>query len=403
MLRALRQRLFARLWAGQTISRIGDSLYEIALAWWVLQKTGSAEAMGAVLIFAFTPMLFFLLLGGVAVDRWPRVRVMMASDLLRGAIVCGVAALAYADRLAVGHIYIASLIFGFVDAFFQPASTAIVPDLVPVGDLTSANSLTSVGVQAGRILGPSLGAAIISLGGTSLAFAINGVSFFVSAALLWPLLRQKLAPIRREAAARSSVLRDLREGLATVVQTPWLWLTITFFAFTNVTLSGPFSVSLPFLVEQEWHAGVETLGLLYAVFPIGYILGGVYFGRKDRIRHRGRVAYIASMVAGLGLMAIGLRLPFALILIAALVNGAALEAFSVIWTSTLQELVPRDRLGRVSSIDQLGSFALLPIGFGIAGWATQHFGAATVVAAGGGITALFALIGVMHPAIRGLD
>src|SRR5437763_4098374 len=114
---SLKHRPFALLWSGQTISRLGDSLYRIALAWWVLQKTGSAVAMGTVLICAFTPMLLFLLLGGVAVDRLPRLRLMLASDLLRGGIVAAVALLAFADRLELWHIYLASLVFGFVDAF----------------------------------------------------------------------------------------------------------------------------------------------------------------------------------------------------------------------------------------------------------------------------------------------
>jgi MFS family permease len=90
-------------------------------------------------------------------------------------------------------------------------------------------------------------------------------------------------------------------------------------------------------------------------------------------------------------------------LIAAFFNGASLEAFTIIWTTTMQELTPREQLGRVASIDALGSFALLPIGYGLAGRATEQFGAAWVCVAGGGLTALFAALGLLHPAIRHLD
>src|SRR4051794_30543009 len=99
LLRALAHRPFALLWTGQVVSRLGDYLYEIALAWWVLQETGSAAAMATVLVCAFTPMLLFLLIGGVAVDRLPRARLMLLSDLARGVVVCVVAGLAFADRL----------------------------------------------------------------------------------------------------------------------------------------------------------------------------------------------------------------------------------------------------------------------------------------------------------------
>src|SRR5215212_2504662 len=104
LFRALAHRPFALLWAGQTISRVGDFLYEIALAWWVLQKTGSAIAMAGVLIFSFTPMLLFLLIGGVAVDRYPRVKLMLASDLLRSGVSGTVALLAVLGLLEVWHI-----------------------------------------------------------------------------------------------------------------------------------------------------------------------------------------------------------------------------------------------------------------------------------------------------------
>src|SRR5690242_21841767 len=91
---ALRHRSFAWLWTGQAISRLGDSIHRVALSWWVLEQTGSAAVMGTVLIFSFTPMLLFLLIGGVAGDRLPRVWLMLGSDLLRGGMVGIVAALA---------------------------------------------------------------------------------------------------------------------------------------------------------------------------------------------------------------------------------------------------------------------------------------------------------------------
>ena len=121
---ALRQRPFALLWSGQTISSLGDRFYQVALAWWVLEKTGSAVVMDTVLICSTVPMLVFLLLGGALVDRWPRLPVMLLSDLLRGLAVGLIAALAFVNLLQVWHIYIISLIFGLVDAFFQPAYRA---------------------------------------------------------------------------------------------------------------------------------------------------------------------------------------------------------------------------------------------------------------------------------------
>lgn len=403
LFRSLAHRRFALLWAGQTISRIGDFLYEIALAWWVLQKTGSAVAMAGVLIFSFTPMLLFLLIGGVAVDRYPRLKLMLASDLLRGVVVVLVAALAFGQRLEIWHVYIASLIFGLVDAFFQPAYTALVPEITSSEDLPSANALTNMSAQMGRIVGPALGATMIALVGTSGAFFFDGLSFFASAACLAPLLASSSPPARPADSQANSILRDMREGIETVLRSPVLWISISVFALSNITLAGPYSVALPFLVKDHLRADVGTLGLLYAIFPIGYVIGGAWLGRLVKIRHRGLIAYASLLIAGLMLLTFGLSVPLVALVLAALINGAALEIESLIWTNILQETVPSERLGRVSSIDSLGSFVLLPVGFAITGWATDQLGAASVFVIGGGLTAIFALLALCHPAIRTFD
>ncbi len=407
LFRALRGRPFALLWTGQTLSRTGDFLYQVALAWWVLEETGSAAAMATVLIFTQVPMLLFLLLGGVAVDRLPRVPVMLISDLVRGGVMAVVAGLEFAGRLELWQIYLASLIFGFVDAFFQPAYLAAVPALVTSDDLPSANSLSSLSIQTGRILGPAFSAGLLALGGAGLAFALNGLSFFVSAVILLPLLRLPQAPpAARDLVAESAVghvLADLREGFRTVLVSPWLWISITMFALTNVTLAGPYSVAMPFLVKDFLNAEAGTLGLLYAIFPIGYVLGGAWLGRSARIRHRGLISYIGLAIAGLMLGLFGVRIPLAALVGAALINGAALEMGNLAWINSMQELVPNEKLGRVSSIDMLGSFVLLPLGFALTGWATEQIGPALVFVIGGGITALLALLALAHPAIRRQD
>jgi len=101
VLRSLKHRPFALLWAGQTVSRLGDSLHRIALAWWVLEKTGSAAAMGTVLVLTQIPLLIFLLIGGIVVDRFPRIRIMFLSDVLSGAVVTFIAVFSWMDILAV--------------------------------------------------------------------------------------------------------------------------------------------------------------------------------------------------------------------------------------------------------------------------------------------------------------
>lgn len=402
ILRALRHRPFAFLFSGQTLSRLGDSLYSIALAWWVLEKTGSATIMGSVMIVSLVPMLIFLLLGGVAVDRVSRLRVMLVSDLLRGALLLGITALVSTGRIELWHIYTASILFGVVDAFFQPAYTVIVPEITPAEALPSANSLTTLSGRLASVAGPAIGAAIVAAGGTALAFGIDALSFFISAGCL--LVIWGAEPKRVAATAqRQNVLHDLREGVGLVHASPWLWITIAIAALANVTLSGPFSVALPFLVKKHLNAGVGTLGFLYSCNSAGAVAGALWLGRSSRLRRRGLNAYLAWIISGLALLALGLPLPLPALYLAAFVIGVTLSVFGLIWTNSLQELVPRQALGRVSSVDFLGSYGLLPVGYAVAGWATDRLGAPLVFLIGGAITSALAGLGLLHPGIRNLD
>ncbi len=403
---SLRCRPFALLWSGQTISRFGDGLFAIALSWWVLEKTGSAAAMGLVQIFTILPKLIFLLIGGVLADRLPRLRVMLASDGSRGVLLAIVAVLAATQRLEVWIVYAASLVFGFVDAFFQPAYAAVMPDVVPKALLPSANSLTALSGQFAGIFGPAIGGIIVAAGGAngpSLAFALDGVSFFAAAACVLPLIGQIGGPKRNTDAPPPSAVRELREGFAAVFGSPWLWLTIGLAAFANMFVSGPISVSLPFLIKDNLHGDASALGAVFSVFSIGAIIGAVLTGRVRKLKHRGPITYAAFIIAGLLISLVGLVPSVIGVALIAGLAGMGLAAGNLIWTNVLQELVPGELLGRVSSVDQFGSFVLLPVSYGLAGWLTQQFGAPPIFMLGGVAAAAIMSLGLLHPAVRRLD
>jgi DHA3 family tetracycline resistance protein-like MFS transporter len=402
--RAFHHRTFSLLIAGQTLSRIGDFLYQVALAWWVLEKTNSGIAMGMVFLFTLTPTILFVLLGGALVDRLPRTRLLFLSDLGRGVIMLLIALLALSNRLELWMVYIGSLLFGFADAFFTPALQALIPQIIPQVDLTSANSINSLSVQLGRVAGPALGGILVGLGGTTLAFGINATSFLLSAITLIPLLSIP-APARAEQieSTPQHLLADIREGFQTTVASPILWISIITFAVVNITLAGPFSVGMPFLVKNHLNGDEKMLGLLYAIFPIGYAISGLVLGSAKRLRYRGILSYLCGAIAGIGLGVFGLDLPLWALIVAALINGAALEVGGLIWINILQELVPEEKLGRVSSIDTLGSFVLLPLGFAFTGWLVDHVDVAIVFIAAGIVAGLASLFPLLHPSIRELD
>jgi len=415
VLRALRYRPFALLWSGQTISRLGDNLYHIALAWWVLEETGSAVAMGTVFVLGQVPMLIFLLVGGVVVDRLPRIRIMFGSDLLNGAVVAIIAALAWFDLLQIWHVYVGSIVFGFVEAFFFPAFAAVVPQITPAGLLTSANSLTGLSQRLTGIVGPVIGASLVAVGGTSLALGLDALSFLVSALFVLPILRatveENAEPDAAEKAARSSTVRDLlgqgfadlRQGWHAVFAVPWIWISIAFYGFVNITEASPRAVAMPFLIKDDLGADVGLYGLLGSADSLGFALGAIVLGQFARLRRRGWLLYGSTVVAGAILLPFAWKLAVPVLIAGMFVHGVCFAVGGLIWTHSLQEMVPPKLLGRVSSIDALGSFVLLPIGFAAAGWATELLGAPTVFLIGGFGTMMLAVLPLLHPAIRNLD
>jgi MFS family permease len=417
VLRSLKHRPFALLWAGQTTSRLGDSLYRIALSWWVLEKTGSAVAMGTVLIFSQIPLLLFLLIGGVVVDRLPRIRIMFVSDVLSGLVITFVAVFSWLSLLEIWHIYIASIIFGFVEAFFFPAYQAVVPQITPSEMLTSANSLNGLSQRLTGIVGPALGAALVAGGGTSVTFALNALSFFISAICVLPMLRLNLDHSQRQAEMTESTTNpersvkttlkqgftDLLEGFRLVIRIPWIWITILLFGFINIMEAGPRAVAMPFLIKEDLGADVALLGWLGSAASLGFVIGMIWLGQYVRLHRRGLLAYLSILVSGASLLPFAFKLPVPVLVTSLFISGMATSVFALIWTHTLQEMVPGDMLGRVYSIDALGSFVLLPIGFALAGWATDLFGAPTVFLVGSIGAIILVLLGLSHPAIRTLD
>lgn len=401
LFRALHHRPFALLWGGQTVSVLGDNIFQVALAWWVLEETGSAVAMGTVLVLRTLPMLAFQLVVGVLVDRMPRLPLIVLSDLLRG-LVIGIAAwLAFGGQLTVWYVYALSLIFGTVSAFFLPATRAVVPDVIPAQDLPSANSLTSLSRELSGIVGPGIGAAVVLLGGTALAFALDGLSFLFAAGCLLPVMRT--TTLTPEEPEKRGMIGDLRIGLKAVLDSPWLWVTIGVAGLSNIAYGGPMGVALPFLIKDRWQADVGILGLFYSASSLGSVLAALWMGRVRRLRRRGLTLYGAWMLIGVFVIIIGLPVAIPVVLAASLLIGACNAILGLVWENTLQECVPRRLLGRVTSVDYLGSGILEPVGYAAGGWATAALGPSLVFVVGGALQTALIGLGLLHPKIRSLD
>ena len=276
-------------------------------------------------------------------------------------------------------------------------------------DRTSANSLTSMSAQITGVVGPAVGAAIVAFGGTPLAFALDAASFIISAACILPMIEWSYFLLKQPSSANGSDLsiksarNDILEGFKFVIRSPFLWITISVASLSNITLSGVTGVGLPFLVKDHLHAGVGLLGALYSLFSVGSVIGAIYHGSKARLRHRGLLAYISWIIGASLLAFFGINTNVLLIEAGAILMGFCFAGFDLVWVNSLQELVPNELLGRVTSLDYLGSYLLLPVGFALTGWAIERFGASPVFIVCGLTGAAITMMGLLHPAVRHLD
>jgi MFS family permease len=421
------------LWIGQTVSMLGNGAYTTALAWEVLLLTHSGAAMGAVLIASTAPTLLFLLAGGVAADRLPRRYVMLGSDAGRAAVLFVIAALGALHILQLWHLIVLSVLFGVVRGFFSPAYEAIIPELVEKDALPSANGLTGISANTGQLLGPLLGATLVAATGPYLAFAFDGLTFVVSALFLLALhpakadkVRDQMPqdqwhaegeseglpldtyPVEIKAPRRglAGILADIREGWVYIAGSAWLTVTILIPALGNIGWTGAYSVALPKLVADVYHQGVGLLGGISAANALGSIVGLLLIA-QFKLRHRGIVCFSLNIVASIALATFGLPWPETLLPAlacgASAVVGLCLEAFNAVWLGSVQTLVPTDKLGRVFSLDALGSLAMLPIGYALAGLVTDHWSAAWVFVAGGALNLGLSLIALTLRGVRDFD
>ncbi|GCE21719.1 MFS transporter [Dictyobacter kobayashii] len=404
LLRAFKYRPFTYLWIGQTISSLGDGAYTTALAWLILVLTGSATAMGIVVTANALPRVLFLLLGGVVADRLPRRLMMLLSDGSRAVIVLLIALLSWTHQLQLWHLVVLSLFFGIVDGFFIPAYQSIPAQLVPRDDLPSANALNELSLRFSQFVGPLLGAACVALVGPGSAFGLDGLSFVLStlcllamrlpARLLEPaplapetnIGRQQELNVAQAAEAEAErqgvrgVFSDMRAGLDYVLGSTWLWVSIVISAGGNVFSGAALEVALPKLISSVYGSGVWLLGMLASASAIGSIVAVLIVGQLKQINGRGLKMYFFSIISGLALALMGWPLPRGseplVAGIASVFIGFSMGFFNVNWFIILQQMIPDKFLGRVSSIDMMGSLCLTPVGLALGGIITDSIGPA---------------------------
>jgi len=356
---------FRKLWVATTLSFFGDFFSYIALAWLVLQLTGSSLALGTVLVVQALPRAVLMVVGGALADRLSSRLTMLGSMGVRAVLVAPLALLVLSGRVQMWEVYAIAVVFGVVDAFFMPARTSILPRVVVDHELEPGNAVLNVTGQASVIVGPVLGGLIVAAFGIGWAFAGDAACFAVGFLfILWlPEARRATSATHPEGGMGGQIAAGFRYAWADI----GIRVTLIMIAVIDFAANGALGVGLPTLVHGRFSAGAAGFGILLGAWGVGATAGALGAGFVPPPRRFGWLIILLSAWLGIGIGAVGLvpsLLPAALLMGLSGVGTGVVNTYGISW---LQRRTDSAMQGRVMSLVMLASMGLTPVAYAVSG------------------------------------
>jgi MFS family permease len=351
-----------RLWLmGGTISLLGDQFYLVALPWLVLQQTGSAVAMGAIMMTGAIPRALLMLMGGAVSDRMSARKVMMATATARTLLVTVIGVLVWLRILRTWELYALAAAFGVADAFAVPAQSAYMPSLLKREQLVAASSVSQSSGQLTTIVGPVPAGFVIQTLGVAWAFFVDAISFLFIIGALW-----KLPDPPKSETFRRTMWHSIAEAIAYVGKDLPLRSLMLLATIMNFCIAGPISIGLAYLTKTRF-VSPAVYGVVISAVAAGSLLGALLAG-VWKIRRRGFMIPLASVVLGLCLGSIGLMGRVWNLATVLLVMGATAGMLNVHISAWAMQRIDAAMRGRVASVLMLASFGITPISLAVAGF-----------------------------------
>ncbi|MCM3471482.1 MFS transporter [Brevibacillus borstelensis] len=378
---------FLRLWIGNLISALADGAFFIALSWFIVDKTGSEAVLGTTLMCMSIPRLLFMLVGGVAADKYNRKWIMFGSILARG-VVLGAFGLLLLQK--TGHwlpyaAYLTAFLFGTVDAFFWPARSSVLPFVVSREQLAPANSLMEIAQQISLVGGPLTAALLMRLTSYPATFLVMAAAFFIGTLIISTLRLQPAEEIDTSRQTKEpSFFRQIFEGILFAKTIPVLMIIFGTSLVVNMMFSGPVNMGLPLLVKQlGWDSNAYSS--LSTSLGVGTIIGGVITGACNGFRGRFLLLPFFLGLMGAGILAVSFMhvLPFGLSMM--LLVGITMAMTNIPLITYIQTIVPAHMLGRVMSLLTTMSIGLGPVSYALCSFLleTKMLEAGTLLLVGG--------------------
>lgn len=379
---------FRKLWAATTLSLFGDFFSYIALAWLVLQLTGSSLALGTVLVVQALPRAVLMAVGGALADRLSPRLTMLGSMALRAAVVAPLAVLVLTGRVQMWEVYGMAVVFGVVDAFFMPARQSILPKVVADHELEPGNAVLNVTAQISVIIGPVVGGVIVAVFGTGWAFAGDAAFFALGFLLiLW------LPAARRATAGAVHPNGGLGGQIAAGFRYAWgdvgLRVTLIVIAVVDFAANGALGVGLPTLAHGRFAAGATGFGILFGAWGVGPTAGALGAGFAPPPKRFGWLIVGLCVWLGIGITGVGLvpsLVPAALLMGFSGISTGVVNTYAISW---LQRRTDPSMQGRVMSLVMLASMGLTPVAYAASG-AIANFNPTLLFVIAGGMILLCA-------------
>jgi MFS family permease len=354
-------------WFSNSIFVLGASAFPIALAVAVLDAGGTATSLGLILGARILSGVVFAPFAGVWADRLPRRNVMIGSDLFRSALVVS---MVFVSTPTMPHFLLGLAVFlmGVVDAFGAAAAGAIVPSLVPDEKLPAANVARNIVTKGASIVGPGIGGASVLLIGARLTFVFTAVAFALGTYFL-SKIKEDINGNKRE---QEPFMVELREGLRTVRDIPWIGAMILMVSVQLMVVLAAETVLLPVISRREFDSNAP-FAMAAVAFSVGSIISALICV-KVKVKHEGYVSIFVWMFIVIAPLALAFPVSPTFLVIAYLLAGFSVGPWEAWWSSAVQREVPQHLQGRVFSIDHMGSAGLMPIGMALIGPAVALFG-----------------------------
>jgi MFS family permease len=357
-------RNYRLFFTGQVVSLVGTWMQNIALAWYVVELTHSAVAVGFLAFCRFAPFTVFGLVSGVAADRFDNRRLVIVTQTASMVVALALTALAFSGREIVWLAYALAAGTGTALVFDAPGRHSLTFQMVGREELPNAVALNASMFNASRVIGPAAAGVIIAAFGVGVCFAINAASFLAVLASLWLMREDELVKLDRP-EEHPPVLRSVREGLAYARRSPRVRLVL---AMTTVvsTVGFNFHVLVPVLASETLAAGPRTFGVLSASFGAGAMTGALLAAALGRASWKALLAGVGGFsVALLALAPVGTVVAAAVLLF---VVGVCFTTWTANSQSLLQLTAPDHLRGRVLSLYLFAFAGLAPLGGLFAGW-----------------------------------